>query len=116
MVPTLGLESEPGTGAPLRQEPELNPLSLQKSELRGNSRHYALKPEELNALERAAETARERAYVRLMARWGLRAAETAHFCFDWFSGQRGVLTIPRMCRCPSCLTAGKPFRSKTEAG
>lgn len=84
---------------------------------RGESREYALSQPDLHRFEAAARTPRERAYVRFLARWGLRAGEASHVCLDWFSGQRGVLTVPRTCRCAMCNedSLSGAWRSKNEA-
>lgn len=64
----------------------------------------------------AAKSPRERCYAHLLAHWGLRASEVAHFCFDWVARQRGVITIPKQCKCQACRESGKPFRTKTPNG
>lgn len=51
-----------------------------------------------------------------MARWGFRASEASHFCLEWLTGDKGVVTIPKMCRCRVCQERGKPFRAKTVMG
>lgn len=98
-------------------EPKPEPAAPppQKPEPRGESRHHALSQDELLRLETAARSPRERLYIRLMARWGLRNGECAHFCLAWVSGQRGVLQVPLMCRCPACVASGQPWRPKRKA-
>src|SRR5687768_6297502 len=97
------------------QKPELPAKKPQKPEPRGESREYALSQDDLHRLENAAKSPRERAYIRLLARFGLRAGEAAHFNLSWFSGQRGVLTVPLMCRCETCVATGKPWKPKRKA-
>lgn len=97
------------------QKSELQARAARKSEPRGESREYALNQDDLHRLENAARTPRERAYIRLLARFGMRAGECAHFNLSWFSGQRGVVTVPLMCRCDTCVAAGKPWRPKRKA-
>lgn len=99
------------SGASVKPNPETG-----ASVKRGESREYSLNQDDLRRLEAAARTPREVLYVRLAARWGLRADEIAHFCLDWFSGQRGVLTVPIMCRCEACRATGRPWRAKTDEG
>lgn len=102
-------------GTAERQNPELPNAKPQKQEPRGESREYSLNQPDLLRLEAAAKSPRERASIRLLARFGLRAGELAHFNLSWFSGQRGVLTVPLMCRCDTCQAAGKPWRPKRKA-
>lgn len=82
----------------------------------GSSRDDALKPEDLKALEAATSSPREKALVRLMTRFGLRAGEAAHVNLSWISGQRGTLEIPYVCSCARCKESGDRWGPKTEAG
>jgi integrase len=74
-----------------------------------------LTPDELTQLQDAADSTRERAWLLLTSKWGLRASEAAHVNPAWVSTQQGTLTIPSRCRCPTCQD-GDAWDPKTNAG
>lgn len=82
---------------------------------RGESRLFALRPEELGRLEAAAKSPREKLSVRLLGRFGLRCGELAHLNPSWVSPQSGTLTVPLRCVCTVCQARERPWRCKKPA-